>query len=101
MSRALRTKSNRLHKLLAESKREDPEKMKTSDRKCTVAMPSITYAMHGESALSGAAIPVKVVKLAAGATKKGCAYGLELSCGSLERAVNILEKNGIKHGEIL
>ena len=61
--------------------------MRQNDRKCILAMPSLTF--------------VRVIKLPSGATKRGCAYGLEMSCPFLEEAVRRIEAAGIRHGEIL
>ena len=75
--------------------------MRQNDRKCILAMPSLTFALSGESLLVGGGIFVRVIKLPSGATKKGCAYGLEINCPSLEEAVRRIEAAGIRHGEIL
>ena len=77
--------------------------MKTQNQSATavIAMPSLTYALQGEAALSGRGIYVRVVKLPAGATKKGCAYGLELDSRRVPEATAILEGQKIKYGEIL
>ena len=75
--------------------------MRQNDRKCILAMPSLTFALSGESLLVGGGIFVRVIKLPSGATKKGCAYGLELNCPFLEEAVRRIEAAGIRHGEIL
>ena len=68
---------------------------------CVIAMPSLTYALQGESFLMNAGLYAHVIKLPANATKKGCAYGLEIPCGYLDEAAKRLEGKGIKHGELL
>lgn len=68
---------------------------------CVIAMPSQTYAIQGETLILGAGIPARVVRLPAGATKKGCAFGVAVSLRYLTQAVNILEKKGVRHGELL
>ena len=50
--------------------------MRQNDRKCILAMPSLTFALRGESLLVGGGVFVRVIKLPSGATKRGCAYGL-------------------------
>ncbi len=76
-------------------------KMKTNDRKGVIAMPSLTNALRGESLLNAKGIYVRVIKLPAGSTKRGCAYGLEINRFFVESAVRDLETSGIQHGEIL
>ena len=72
-----------------------------SEKTCVIAMPSLTYALQGESLLDGGGIYVRVIKLPAGATKKGCAYGLEVSCRFIDECVRRLEGKGVRHGEII
>lgn len=72
-----------------------------SRRICVIAMPSLTYALQGEALLGGAGFPLSVIKLPAGATKKGCSYGLQVECRRLEEAVRRLEARGIRHGELI
>ena len=74
----------------------DPNK-----RSCVIAMPSLTFALQGETLLDNVGIYVRVIKLPANATKKGCAYGLEVSCVFLEEAAQRLRAKNIKHGELL
>lgn len=64
-------------------------------------MPSITGALRGETLLTVKGIYVRVIKLPAGTTKKGCAYGLEMNGMFINEAVRILEENNVKHGEVL
>lgn len=68
---------------------------------CVVAMPSQTYAMQGQTLLAGAGMRFRVIRLPSGATKKGCAYGLQGECRRIDEAVRRLEAAGIRHGEIL
>ena len=74
----------------------DPNK-----RSCVIAMPSLTYALQGEALLDNAGIYVRVIKLPANATKKGCAYGLEVSCVYLDEAARRLREKNVRHGELL
>lgn len=74
---------------------------KANERKCIIAMSSMTYAMRGETLLNNNRLYTRVIKLPKGSTPKGCGYGLELSCSFLERAVQMLEHAGIKHGIVL
>ena len=49
-------------------------------KSCTAAIGSITLAMKAHSALTGAGINGKIVKLDPSMTRRGCAYGIEYSC---------------------
>ena len=68
---------------------------------CIVAMPSMTYAMQGETLLRQARIPVRLIKLPAGATGKGCAYGLSVPRRYMMNAVDLLDAGGVRRGELL
>ena len=76
--------------------------MKTpNDRFGVIAMPSLTYALQGESLLQNEGIYARVIKLPAGATKKGCAYGLEVDSRMLNEAAALIDRKGVKRGELL
>ncbi len=75
--------------------------MKANNRKSVIAMPALTGALRGESLLNSVGIYVRVIKLPAGSTKKGCAYGLEVDRMFLEEAARRLDVSGIRRGELL
>ena len=75
--------------------------MKATDGKCVIAMQSMTGAMGAEQVLLRSGIYVKVIKLPTGSTKKGCSYGLELSCAYAPQAMKRLDAAGIRYGELL
>ena len=66
-----------------------------------IAMPALTSALRGETLLSASGFHVRVIKLPSGATKKGCAYGLETGLLFAADALKRLESAGIQHGELL
>ena len=66
-----------------------------------VAMPTLTSALRGETLLASSGYRVRVIKLPAGSTKKGCAYGLETGMMFAAEAMRRLESAGIAHGELL
>lgn len=68
---------------------------------CIIALKSVTYAMKAERLLSEAGIAVSIVKLEAGQTRNGCAYGISLNCGQTSAAVQHLSKHGIPYSEVL
>lgn len=70
-------------------------------QKAIVAMPTLTSALRGETLLTTSGFHVRVIKLPAGSTKKGCAYGLETGMLFAADALKRLESAGIAHGELL
>lgn len=70
-------------------------------RKCTIAISSVNHAIRSEKLLTRSGIGVKLVKLQPAATKKGCAYGLELNCGNLSAALSLLQNAGIPYTEVV
>ena len=72
-----------------------------NDKTAVIAMPTLTYALQGEALLRSAGVYVRVIKLPAGATKKGCAYGLEIEERRLNEALRRIEQSGVRHGEVL
>ena len=76
-------------------------KMQNENVKSVIAMPSLTGALQGESLLQSSGIYARVIKLPAGAAKKGCAYGLELEQNRVYQAASILDGRRIKRGELL
>lgn len=57
---------------------------------CTASIGSLTHAMKGQKLLAEVGIAGKIVKLDAGKTRKGCAYGIEFSCSELRSARSVL-----------
>lgn len=72
-----------------------------TDRYDVIALPSLTGALRAEGFLQNAGVPARVVKLPAGSTKKGCAYGLEMPGVYLDDALRMIEGARIRHGEVL
>ena len=71
---------------------------------CTAAIGSLTVAMKARSALEGARLEGKIVKLDPSMTRRGCAYGIEYPCEyhkavrSAFNAANISVSSYIKGG---
>ena len=61
----------------------------------------MTAALKAKEALSNNAVFSNIIKLDSNMTKRGCAYGLEISCSSLQNAKNIFQKEKIKIREYL
>ena len=70
-------------------------------QKAIIAMPALTSALRGETLLTSSGFFVRVIKLPAGSTKKGCAYGLEIGMLFAADALKRLESADIKHGDLL
>ena len=70
-------------------------------KKCTIAISSINHAIRAEKVLLASSVKCKIVKLQPNATKKGCAYGLEVSCKDVPSALSFLNNARISYSEIL
>ncbi len=68
---------------------------------CVIALSSVTYAMKGASLLKLNGIFAQSVRLEAGQTKRGCAYGLRIFKKDRASATRLLQKNGIPFSEIV
>lgn len=64
--------------------------------KCTLPVGSVTYAQKAMRVLASQAIYSEIVKLDGSNEKRGCIYGLELSCSETENARLALKRAGIK-----
>lgn len=69
--------------------------------KCTIAVSSITYAMKGSNLLTANGISSHITKLPPAATRRGCAYGIETDCRTIQKALNLLSKNGVSYSEVV
>lgn len=69
--------------------------------RCIIAVSSITYGMKGQELLHGDGISAEVIKLQASRTKRGCAYGIAISCQMQYAATRLLSQNGIPFSEVL
>ncbi len=70
--------------------------MKEYNGRCKVELASLTEAMKIQSALAKRAIPAEVIKLESSSAKKGCAYGLEFSCGQINNVRALLDGTGTR-----
>ena len=70
-------------------------------KKCIIAISSINHAMRGEKVFNSYSIKCRIVKLQPEATKKGCAYGLEINCKDMPTAISLLNNAGISYSEIV
>ena len=62
---------------------------------CFVELGSLTLAMKAQELLSTAAIPSRVEKIEASTSRRGCSYGLRLSCLQKKNALTVLERGRI------
>ena len=70
-------------------------------KKCTIAISSVNHALRAEKLLSGRSWRCKIVKLQPNETKKGCAYGIEVSCKDVPSALSFLSDAHIAYSEVL
>ncbi len=66
---------------------------------CIIAVQSRTYGAKGKRVLGKAGIRAEIVSIDPSLTKKGCAFGLQLSGGYCTDALRILDTHGIPHGD--
>ena len=81
--------------------KKEKRTMKSKEGKCVIAMSSMPCALRAEGLLTGDGLYTRIIKLPQGKTKKGCAYGLELPCAFARQAILRLEKEGVRHGDLL
>ena len=70
-------------------------------KKCIIAISSVNHALRAEKALSAQSMRCKIVKLQPNETKKGCAYGIEISCKDVPSALSFLSNAHISYSEVL
>ena len=70
-------------------------------KKCIIAISSVNHALRAEKALSAQSMHCKIVKLQPNETKKGCAYGIEISCKDVPSALSFLSNAHISYSEVL
>ena len=68
---------------------------------CIIAMRSITLANKAERALRAAGIKTELVSVEPSLTKRGCSYGLNVSCDLVDESEKLLDRRGIGHGEVI
>ena len=68
---------------------------------CIASMKTMTAAIKGQRALSGAGIRAQIVSLDRTLTKNGCAYGLSYPCEKSREVERILNINKIAYGELM
>lgn len=61
---------------------------------CSAELQSMTAAQKAQRALTGAAIPSRVVKLD-GSRRRGCTYGVEFACNQKNNVAVILGRVGV------
>ncbi len=74
--------------------------MERKDKKI-IALSSVTYAMKGETLLRAHSIPAQMVRLEAGQTRRGCAYGLKIPSHTQREASALLQENRIPFSQII
>ncbi len=68
---------------------------------CILTMKSMTQALRARGALAARGILSEVVNIDAKLTAKGCAYGVELPCPLLKKALSVLAEKSISFGVVL
>lgn len=68
---------------------------------CVITMKSATYAEKAKKAARFGGIGVQIVSIDPAVTKRGCAYGISLSCSDVQDMIRLLERKKIPYGEVL
>lgn len=68
---------------------------------CIIVTRSATISKKAERVLKASNEPVNIVNIDPSLTKRGCAFGLALPCDRLDKAIGILDRRGIIHGEVI
>ena len=68
---------------------------------CVIPMRSRTEAEKGRRVAGGYRILTTVVSVDPTLTKHGCSVGLRVSCTNVHMLADVLDKNGIPHGDII
>lgn len=70
-------------------------------KSCIIALSSVTYAIKAQKLLSQSSIRSRVIKLDSKLTKRGCAYGIETDCRTIDEAVNLISSYGLPYSEVV
>ena len=62
---------------------------------CLIIFKSITYAQSGNTRLNKNGVNSYLIRKPAAIKGNSCGYALKINCSDIERAKNILSKNGI------
>jgi hypothetical protein len=68
---------------------------------CIATIPSLNICIKAQRALAENAIFRKIVSIDPKLTKRGCAYGIEISCTEEQRVRSILRRVGIFPSQFL
>lgn len=68
---------------------------------CIIAMKTRTSAEHAKRIASGMRIRADIVSVDPSVTKRGCAFGLRLSCADSDELRSVLDRRGISYGDVL
>ncbi len=68
---------------------------------CIITMRSMTYAEKAKRAASSLGIGAGIVSIDPAVTRRGCSYGLSLSCADTDRLTRALDRKGIPYGEVM
>lgn len=68
---------------------------------CIIPMRSRTEAEKGRRAAVRAGIPTETVSVDPSLTRHGCSVGLRVACMNVHALESVLDRNGIRHGDIM
>jgi len=68
---------------------------------CIITFKSLTASQQAVRNLSSFGIFSSVVSVDPSLTKRGCSYGVSISCSRIYDARNILEKNKLQFGDVI
>lgn len=68
---------------------------------CIIAMKSNSAARTAERALRSVGISSTIVGIDPSITRRGCGFGLRMSCSDINTAVRTLDRKRITYGDII
>ena len=68
---------------------------------CIITFKSLTSAQQAGHVLSSLGIFSSIVSVDPSLTKRGCSYGVSVSCSRINDVKYILEKNSVKFGDVI
>ncbi len=68
---------------------------------CIAATASVNISIKAQNALESGGVPSRIISLPPGATRRGCAYGVEFDCANEQRARTLLRRAGVRVSQFI
>lgn len=70
-------------------------------KSCIAATASVNISIKAQNALASGGVRSRIISLPPGATRRGCAYGVEFDCADEQRARSILRRAGVRVSQFI